>query len=76
MSQVHVFSLKVGSSHGLWQYKLRGTHDRVMMHSLCHILNKTCQLRVPEIMAAIIPEILACSEEGQNGGAIEWKQPG
>lgn len=44
MSQVHVFSLKVGSSHGLWQYKLSGTHDRVMMHSLRRILNTTCQL--------------------------------
>ena len=44
MSQVHVFSLKVGSSHGLWQFKLSGTHDRVMMHSLRLILNKTCQL--------------------------------
>jgi hypothetical protein len=44
MSQVHVFSLKVGTAHGVWQYKLSGTHDRVMMHSLRHILNKTCQL--------------------------------
>ncbi len=44
MSQVHVFSLKVGSSHGLWQFKLSGTHDRVMMHGLRHILDKTCQL--------------------------------
>ena len=44
MSQVHVFSLKVGTSHGLWQFKLSGTHDRVMMHSLRHILDKTCQL--------------------------------
>jgi hypothetical protein len=44
MSQVHVFSLKLGTSHGLWQYKLSGTHDRVMMHSLRHILNKTCQM--------------------------------
>ena len=44
MSPVNVFSLKVGASHGLWQYKLSGTHDRVMMHSLRHILNKTCQL--------------------------------
>ena len=44
MSQVHVFSLKVGTSRGLWQFKLSGTHDRVMMHSLRHILDKTCQL--------------------------------
>jgi len=44
MPEVHVFSLKVGTSHGVWQYKLSGTHDRVMMHSLRHILNKTCQL--------------------------------
>ncbi len=44
MSEVHVFSLKVGNAHGLWQYKLSGTHDRVMMHGLRHILNKTCQL--------------------------------
>jgi hypothetical protein len=39
-----VFSLKVGSSHGLWRYKLSGTHDRVMMHSLRRILDTTCQL--------------------------------
>ncbi len=44
MSEVHVFSLKVGTSHGLWQYKFRGTHVRVMMHGLRHILDKTCQL--------------------------------
>jgi hypothetical protein len=44
MSQVHVFSLKVGTSHGLWQFKLSGTHERVMMHSLQAILDKTCQL--------------------------------
>jgi hypothetical protein len=44
MSQVHVFSLKIGTSHGLWQLKLSGTHDRVMMHGLRPILDKTCQL--------------------------------
>ena|SRR5208283_2579782 len=44
MPEVHVFSLKVGTAHGVWQYKLSGTHDKVMMHSLRHILNKTCQL--------------------------------
>ena len=44
MPQVHVISLKVGTSHGLWQFKLSGTHDRVMMHGLRHILDKTCQL--------------------------------
>lgn len=44
MAEVHVFSLKVGTSHGLWQYKLNGTHDKVMMHSLRHILNRACQL--------------------------------
>jgi hypothetical protein len=43
MGVVHVFSLKVGTAHGVWQYKLSGTHDKVMMHSLRHILNKTCQ---------------------------------
>ena len=40
----YMISLKVGSSHGLWQFKLSGTHDRVMMHGLRHILDKTCQL--------------------------------
>ncbi len=44
MSKLHVFSLKVGTAHGVWQYKLSGTHDKVMMHSLRHILNKTCKL--------------------------------
>ncbi len=44
MGELHVFSLKVGTSHGLWQFKLSGTHDRVMMHGLRHILDKTCQL--------------------------------
>jgi hypothetical protein len=43
MARVHVFSLKVGTSHGLWQYKYSGTHDRVMMHGLRHVLDKTCQ---------------------------------
>jgi hypothetical protein len=43
LSQVHVLSLKVGTSHGLWQYKISGTHDRVMMDSLRHVLDRTCQ---------------------------------
>ena len=28
------------------------------------------KMRVPEIMATTIPEILACLEEGQNGGIV------
>jgi hypothetical protein len=44
MASVHVISLKVGSSHGLWQYKLSGTHDRVMMNGIGQILDKTCRL--------------------------------
>ena len=44
MARVHVFSLKVGTSHGLWQLKLSGTHDRMMMHGLRPILDRTCQL--------------------------------
>ncbi len=44
MAEVHVFSLKVGTAHGLWQYKLSGTHDKVMMHGVRNILHKTCQL--------------------------------
>jgi hypothetical protein len=43
MADMYVFSLKVGTSHGLWQYKISGTHARVMMHSLRPILDKTCQ---------------------------------
>ena len=42
MSEVHVFSVKVGASHGLWQYKLSGTHDRIMLHGLRDILDGTC----------------------------------
>jgi hypothetical protein len=44
VAEVHVFSLKVGASHGLWQYKLSGTHDKVMMHGLRDILDKTCRI--------------------------------
>jgi hypothetical protein len=44
MAEVYVFSLKVGTSHGLWQFKFSGSHERVIMHSLRHILDKTCQL--------------------------------
>ncbi len=44
MSPVHVLSLKVGASHGLWQCKLHGTHERIMMHTLRMILDGTCQL--------------------------------
>ena len=44
MSKVHVFSLKVGTSHGLWQYKVAGTHERIIMHGLCDTLDRTCQL--------------------------------
>jgi hypothetical protein len=41
---VHVFSLKRGASHGLWQYKLGGTHDRIMMQKAAKILDETCRL--------------------------------
>ena len=41
---VHVFSLKVGTAHGLWQYKVSGTHEKIVLHSLRHILDATCQL--------------------------------
>jgi hypothetical protein len=44
MAPVHVFSVKLGTSHGLWQYKTRGTHDRVVLHGFRHVLNATCQL--------------------------------
>jgi hypothetical protein len=44
VSEVYVFSLKVGASHGLWQLKISGTHERVMMHGLRSILDPTCRL--------------------------------
>ncbi|HUI71325.1 MAG TPA: hypothetical protein VL354_12475 [Spirochaetia bacterium] len=44
MAHVYVVSLKVGTSHGLWQYKTSGTHERVMMHGLRDILTRTCEL--------------------------------
>jgi hypothetical protein len=40
----HLFGFKIGSSHGLWQYKVSGTHDRMMMHGLRLILDNACQL--------------------------------
>lgn len=42
VSPVHVFSLKIGTANGLWQYKASGTHERVMMHGLRKILDETC----------------------------------
>jgi len=42
-ARVYMISLKIGASHGLWQYKIVGTHERVIMHGLRHILNKTRQ---------------------------------
>jgi hypothetical protein len=44
MPKVHVFSLKVGTSHGLWQYKVAGTHERIIMRGLRDTLDRTCQL--------------------------------
>jgi len=44
MAKVHVISLKLGASHGLWQYKVSGTHERVILHGMSPILNTTCQL--------------------------------
>lgn len=41
---IHTLSVKVGSSHGLWQYKLAGTHERVMLHGARSILDGTCRL--------------------------------
>ena len=42
-AHVHVLSLKRGASHGLWQYKIVGTHERVILNGLRNILDKTCQ---------------------------------
>jgi hypothetical protein len=42
-AQVHALSLKRGASHGLWQYKIVGTHERVIVNGLRNILDKTCQ---------------------------------
>ncbi len=44
MSRVYVVSVKVGNAHGLWQYKLSGTHDRIILHGLRNILNGACRL--------------------------------
>lgn len=44
MADVHVISLKVGTSHGLWQYKLSGTHERVIVHGMRPLLDATCSL--------------------------------
>jgi hypothetical protein len=44
MRGVHVLSLKVGNSHGLWQCKLEGTHERIIMHGVHNILDRTCRL--------------------------------
>jgi hypothetical protein len=41
---VHTLSEKVGNSHGLWQYKLAGTHERVILHGARSILDGTCRL--------------------------------
>ena len=67
MPAVHVFSLKVGTSHGLWQYKLSGTHDKVMMHSLRHILNKTCQLLGFDCMDRSVVYLFSFSAEPFEG---------
>jgi len=44
MAKVHVFSVKVGTSHGLWQYKQSGTHERVVLHGLQPLLDAACRL--------------------------------
>jgi hypothetical protein len=44
VAERHALSLKVGTSHGLWQYKLSGTHERVIVHGMRHILDATCLL--------------------------------
>ncbi len=41
---IHTLSVKVGNSHGLWQYKLAGTHERVILHGARSILDGTCRL--------------------------------
>ena len=38
-----MLSLKRGASHGLWQYKIVGTHQRVMMDGLRNVLDTTCR---------------------------------
>jgi hypothetical protein len=70
MAAVHVFSLKAGASHGLWQYKLSGTHDRVMMHSLRHILDATCQLLGFDRADRSVVYLFHCSAEPFYGWQI------
>ena len=41
---IHALSVKVGNSHGLWQFKIAGTHERVMLHGARNILDGTCRL--------------------------------
>jgi len=45
MACLHVISLKVGASHGLWQYKVSGTHERIILNGLRDVLDRSCQLR-------------------------------
>jgi hypothetical protein len=56
---------------GLISAELRLEHAKAR-----HALGETEKLPVPEIMATIIPEILAGWEEGQNGRAIASQGPG
>ncbi len=44
MARVSTISLKRGTSHGLWQYKTSGTHDRVILDGMRQILDRTCRL--------------------------------
>ena len=41
---IQTLSVKVGSSHGLWQFKLAGTHERIILHAARNILDGTCRL--------------------------------
>lgn len=41
---IHTLSVKIGSSHGLWQFKLAGTHERVILHGARDVLDGTCRL--------------------------------
>ena len=44
MTDVHTISLKIGASHGLWQYKHAGTHERIIVAGLRPVLDAACRL--------------------------------
>ena len=67
LKEVHFFSLKIGGKGGMWQYNIAENHDKIMLHRMRHILNKTCQLLGYDYEIGTRSDLFSISKEPFEG---------